>query len=749
MEWIVLLIIIIFIAAIVTKSGSKGVNPKNENNENNDFSMKMSVSTAGYHDMTERKPDNFKWIPPGVPVNIAGYEISSGMIYCGKHMRSVSSEYLIEPGFINADLPVARTTPDREGENMGYWPSYSQITPSSRAAYLEWLAGGRVDRNINIGYVFLFFYGLERRLLNDTKKSMVAKDEIQKIIDELKRLRDLYASENSSFNHYVNSLLELIELQNVQSKFYELDPPSIKYTYEMSPVIKLALGQLAQESKPLPANWMYAYTLHHPEIYLRTPAKRCQEEFKNLFRIRYNRKYNEGIVVKPNKTGIDINYHCASPGLGEISIKNAGNIPDVSILKSLLNNITPIIDECQDDLDKYSRWLGQHPEEEESLTAFSLLPGDLANSMKNKELENLKDWISNRMTNLDSVILNNKDILEKWPAKTPGKMSKAEVISFIDILEKIGFGIEPDLRFDNIAIKESGISVLFKLKEIPPAIPSPGYSGSALLLHLAAAVAKADGNIAESERSHLLDFIENSTQLNSSEKWRMKTLLIWLLNSDTASNELKKRLESIDQNQKKHIANYLISVAGADGYIAPEEIKMITKIYKILGLDEKEVFSNIHLFQVDKKEALDEPLTVRPADTGETGYGIPKPPERQGFKLDIKKIKDKMKETAEVSALLSDVFEDDVKETPEIAEKEIEESVHGLDSNHSAILLAFQKQIVWPRSEFEKLAVKYNLLPDGAIDVLNEKSLEICNEILCEGETTIEINQDVLEELLK
>jgi hypothetical protein len=141
--------------------------------------------------MTEKKPDNFKWIPPGVPVNIAGYEIPDGMIYCGKHMRSVSSEYSIEPGFINVDLSVARTTPDREGKDLGYWPYYSQIPPSSRAAYLEWLAGGRVDRNINIGYVFLFFYGIERRLLHDAKESVVLKDEIKKIIAELKRLRDL------------------------------------------------------------------------------------------------------------------------------------------------------------------------------------------------------------------------------------------------------------------------------------------------------------------------------------------------------------------------------------------------------------------------------------------------------------------------------------------------------------------------------------------------------------------------------
>lgn len=747
MEWIVLLIIIIYIASKVAKHVSKGPDSNYEDNEIDASSIRITISSPGYSGMVEKKPDNFKWIPPGETVNIADYKIPDGMIYCGKHMKSASG-YSIEPGFINTDLNVARSNPDREGKNMNYWPSYSEIPPSSRAAYLEWLSGGRVDPNINIGYVFLFFYGLERRLLYDAKRSAVSRDEIQIILDELKRLRELYSPSSDSFKHYVNALIDFMKLEHIKSKFYELDPPSEKYTWEISPIIKLALGELAKEGKPLTANWMYVYVMHHPEIYLRTPAKRCEEEFKKLFIIRYKRKFNEGILFKPNKTKIEIGYYCASAGLRGIQDRKVLDIPDVSQLKSLSNKIIPLINECQDELDKYSRWIGQHPDEKESIAALSLLPDDLSSSIKNKEVEDFRDWISNLVNDSDSVIVNNKDILEKWPLKNPGKMNKSEVISFISLLEKIGFGIEPDIRFDNITIKEPEISVLFKLKETPMPEPSPDYSGKSLLLHFAAAVAKADGIIAESERSHLLGFIENSSKLNSAEKWRMKAALMWLLNSDTSSNKLKKRLESIDQNQKKHIANYLISVAGADGYISPEEVKMLTKLYKTLGLDEKEVYRNIHLFQVDKKEVSDEPLTVRPADIGETGYAIPEPPDKQGFKLDLKKIKNKMKETAEVSAILSEVFEDDIKEEPEVIEKEMEESIKGLDSNHSAILMAFQKQKVWPRVEYEKLAAKFDLLPDGALDVLNEKSLEICDEILCEGEDPIEINQEVLEELI-
>ena len=58
-----------------------------------------------------------------------------------------------------------RRRPDWEGRGLSYWPAYASIPSASRAAYLGWLADGRRFPAAPIGYVFLFFYGLERRTL--------------------------------------------------------------------------------------------------------------------------------------------------------------------------------------------------------------------------------------------------------------------------------------------------------------------------------------------------------------------------------------------------------------------------------------------------------------------------------------------------------------------------------------------------------------------------------------------------------
>jgi len=44
-----------------------------------------------------------------------------------------------------------------------YYPTYAGLNPEQRWIYLNWLQNP--SESINIGYVFLYYYGLERQLL--------------------------------------------------------------------------------------------------------------------------------------------------------------------------------------------------------------------------------------------------------------------------------------------------------------------------------------------------------------------------------------------------------------------------------------------------------------------------------------------------------------------------------------------------------------------------------------------------------
>ena len=124
------------------------------------------------------------WVPSGETVVVAGRHIS-GMVYVGTP-PSVGESYYRQTcrAYIDPALSVASLPADPQSDDLGYWPSYSDISARCRATYLDWLADGAISKNINVGYVFLYFYGLERRLFVDQPEQ----DEQELIIAEAERL---------------------------------------------------------------------------------------------------------------------------------------------------------------------------------------------------------------------------------------------------------------------------------------------------------------------------------------------------------------------------------------------------------------------------------------------------------------------------------------------------------------------------------------------------------------------------------
>ncbi|MGH2217805.1 TerB N-terminal domain-containing protein, partial [Enterococcus faecalis] len=64
------------------------------------------------------------------------------MLYVGRQLAAAVG-YGPDPALIDPRLPLDFRRPDWAAGSVGYWPSYSDITPGARAAYLTWLADGR------------------------------------------------------------------------------------------------------------------------------------------------------------------------------------------------------------------------------------------------------------------------------------------------------------------------------------------------------------------------------------------------------------------------------------------------------------------------------------------------------------------------------------------------------------------------------------------------------------------------------
>ena len=50
-------------------------------------------------------------------------------------------------------------------EELEYSPNYSTISPYSRGKFISWLERRQSDTDIDIGFLFIYFYGLEFRAI--------------------------------------------------------------------------------------------------------------------------------------------------------------------------------------------------------------------------------------------------------------------------------------------------------------------------------------------------------------------------------------------------------------------------------------------------------------------------------------------------------------------------------------------------------------------------------------------------------
>lgn len=676
---------------------------------------------------------NWKWVPAGESVSIAGFNLPGGMVYVGSGLRGRYGE--VEPALINPRLQVTAEPVDVSLRLTDYWPSYSNITTDARRGYLQWLAGGRQDPDANIGYVFLFFYGLERRGLLDACSDPAAKADISAIKAEIHRLLGIYGDSNS-FRRYATHFLSYIEAEHLPAKVYLGAPPVVtERSYELPLSLKLGLGQLAVDQQPVPASWALAWAHADPNISRRTAVTRCETEFAKLFRQKYAEAHGDGLVLRHNKTKLQFAYQPASGSLrGELFRRSIGDLPDVSAVKAPVQKLQALVDACTVALDPYSRFLGRNPDKAQSLDGLLQLPVDLWPAPVKAELEDLKARVGNGMVVMSFGELSGR-------LKSAGPLSRDKVLGLARALQYLHLGMEPDVLAGTRTPKaEEKIAIFATPPEDGDARVAPPYQAAAVTLDLACMAALADGEASAHELLALTRHIDSWSHLSAAHRKRLKAHLRLGIDQPASLAGLKKKLEPLGADARRSIVRFLAHLTQADGVVSPAEVKFLERTYKALGLDTKLVYADLHANEVPA------PAAVAPK------FAPEKP---QGFTLDPARIAQLQRETAEVSALLANVFVEEVgQESVEATvaptgeePADVMTGILGLDADHSAFIRLLVTRNSWLRDELTDAASDMELMLDGALEHINEAVLDACGVPLTEGEDPIDINHEVLEAL--
>jgi tellurite resistance protein len=670
-----------------------------------------------------------RWVPPDKSVAIAGLNLPGGMLYVGGRLKALNGG--TEPCLINGQHTVAREGNYR-ARQMGYWPSYAEASPEERRAYLNWLSEGRSDPDCDIGYVFLFFYGLERRVIADSRDDPEARNDWPAIIVELRRLLAIYGQKSGSFNRYAGELLSWIELDGKSSQLYKQPVPDFQRTYELPPHLRLALGQAAVDRAPLPEQLALAWIRLSPECYLRTAATRCPNEFERLFAQRYYEVLGPGLVLLKNRTKLKFVYQAASAGLRGVNVSMTfGDVPDVTALTAPVRKLMEIANQCTDELGSYSRLVGKDPGAAGALEGLLLLPATLWPTAIQAKLQALTAQMHEGRLSLPL-----KELLAVLGGANKA-LNRDRARGLARALEGAEIGMEPHVLGGAKAPDEEGTVVLFAQPLMDPDVGSRAeYQMAALTLQLASAVAQADGEFHDLEVAHLRAEIEGWAHLTLAERRRLHAHLQWLTVSPMNLSALKRKLEPLPTAARETLAAFMAALVQADGVVSPDEVKFLEKVYKALGVEPKRVFSDIHA-----------------AGSGSVPVSTVQA-KKQGFRLDTERIAALQEDTVRVSALLSKIFAEEADSTPAPAasppEPELEDEANaplGLDQDHSALLRLLLSRPGWTRAELEDAAADLDLMLDGAMEEINEAAFEAFDEPMFEGEDPITVNTKLLEKI--
>jgi len=673
------------------------------------------------------------WVPSNRTASVAGRDIG-GMVYFGTPPLLNSDGYRDKcRAYIDPSLSVARIGTDKAGDGMPYWPGYSDISPQCRATYLDWLASGRKDASYNPGYMFLYFYGLERRFFVD-QSNEDAKD----IVEEVRRLWSLYP-DNHSVRRYLGEFLDIAML--AETDFDAIEPVFERQGWELPFSLKYVIGARLDKGEHLNADWVLSWYICHPESSLRTPATRCREEFLALFRMRFEERFPGGLKVnRPRKT-LKATYRAASSEFeGTINPTSDGKpVPDISGLRKPVEIAQEIADEVMDSLDKLSRFLGRNPDGRGSVEAHALLPAELWQSFPSEEMDKLKAWANGIVE--DSGLVSLASVIERLEGERAQKIGKRQLTSAADALARLGFGLAPDPRFALRSPKPEEPVVLYDLGEPVEKLEevSTGYRSALMELALGSFVAHADGRIAEPERKALESQVASVTGLTDQERRRIRANLEWFLTVPPDMTLLRRKLKDIDENGQTAMRAALVAAAHADGVIKSEEVASIEKVYKALGLDPSLAYSDLHAGKI-----ADAPRTVRAAQPGRPGEAIPKFEKATGPVLDASRIAAIRSDTERVSSVLGQIF--DTEEDQKAAGVSNARSVlPGLDQKNSVLVLELVAREHWTEAAFAQLCERHALMASGALEAVNEWAFENYDEALLDEYDGYDVSPDIAE----
>jgi hypothetical protein len=671
------------------------------------------------------------WIENPTPLSAGGVTFEGYLLYFGTRPRR--QQYERHSSLIDPNLDVSNGR-DPEASTFSYWPNYSELRPEARRSYLEWLAEGRCNPATPIGYVFIYFYGLERRLVKDRSEA-----DAPAIMDELRRLLAIY-SNNGSFRGYCARLIEMGELLFGDSDQAPVPTLDNRYHWELPIGLRIYLGKKVAAGQNLDANDALCWTLGLPQLYPRTPVTRCFAEFCELWRVRFDEQFPKGLSVREPKTRLNVQFRPASSEFN--ATVTVDNLPDVGAINGPISKFDQLLGSCSDELDPLSRFLGRNPAENDSIIAGALLPEPL------RRIEN--DSAFGRFCRSLQACTSQAGFAEVSIGKLISQMGLPATSAKDDrralhlkrlpeLLDAADFGFEPDKRFGaSPAISEDLKVCVFPAKGGGAVKANrPEYQAARTMAEIAALAARSDDLVVEAEVQSITADLVSFDGISDLDRTRLRAHAMALLANPSKVKAATKRLTELPEAQRQAALASAVRAVLADQRISPAEVRFLEGLYRALGLPQDEIYSRLHSEGV----VAPKPKTKAADKTGAASGSA-----ESGAAIDEAKLARLQQETSAVSTMLASIFKEEeaASKAPGVGSETVNAAISGLDLAHSKVL-SLLADAPMEADAFGELCRELKLLPSGTIETINDWAFDALDDYAIEEDEMISIQEHLIE----
>lgn len=630
-EFTVGITFLFLIGYALTRSGKKDQKMALNDNSRNNYSgltLRIEVGNMNLTNSTDDKDQVFSEKSDNI-LTIGDYKVPLYLLYTG------TSRY---PHVINPNLETKYANGNYEAQ-MGYWPSYSQISSSDRATYLYWLSTGRSAPQANIGLVFLYFYGLEYRAISEKKNHT-------EILSELMRLFNIYGRLNGSFSKYCSGLICWIVNENTSLQKNTIDElvDFLKQNYLYGQLFKDIAGRLGSEAGAEKLLKCCALSLTSRQTFPRSLVI-----FKPSISRTIERKFSDinldSSLIKFGASS-DSYYRTATA----LRLDARTQSIKVTASKKLVEQIEKIY---KDTIYEYSLYESHKEDGSPLLGIFkpkeiSSAPNDLLVSDDiNSFVQSFDDYKICELSELLSLIVK-KDI------STINLPTSRRLTQYLR--ESFNLQIEPDAQITSKAYKMQDKVLLFKNNLTEP--DEDRWLKSTRILDLAIAFLKSDKSFENKDTKPVIDFIEAAFKMEPDECKRLEYRALLLEDSKQSISTTAKRINtSLNIKQKEALARFLFSLASQDGVIDNAELKALEKTFTALNLNQK--MEKL----IKEYESKENPLVMLKTSGRSTkkGSSIPRKVENTPTSVSLNEsaLEAAFKEASDVSRVLASVFVED------------------------------------------------------------------------------------------